>query len=262
MLRGIYTSASGMLADQKRLDVVANNLANASTTGFKRDTTISKAFGDFLIERVNDRSAAGTGQPPEQIGRLGIGTYIVNSAARLTTGSLRPTGSPLDVAIGGDGFFTVQTPQGIRYTRQGNFLQDAEGTLVTPEGNAVLVDGAPAQAEPGTMTISEAGEVRSGDQVLGRLSIATSRDLGAIRKEGNGLWVQAGAGEASSLISPAEADGAYTLRVGFLEASNVEAVAEMVEMIATMRSFEANQKALQAQDETLQQAASQIGRIG
>jgi flagellar basal-body rod protein FlgG len=251
-----------MLADQKRLDVVANNLANASTTGFKRDTTMTKSFSDFLIQRVNDQSASGQGLPPSPVGRLGIGTYIMGTAARMTTGSLQPTGNPLDVAIAGDGFFTVQTPQGVRYTRQGNFMQNSDGTLVTPDGYAVLVDGAPVTAPPGTLGISETGEVSSNGQVLGHLSIATSRNLGAMRKEGNGLWVQSGAGEPSSLITPAEADGQYSLRVGFLESSNVEAVTEMVEMIDTMRSFEANQKALQAQDDTLQQAVTQVGRIG
>ena len=262
MLRGIYTSASGMVADQRRLDVVANNLANVTTTGYKRETTVSQSFDEFLIQRVHDRDALGRGLPPTQIGRLGIGTYVVNTTARLTTGSLQQTGNPLDVALAGDGFFTVNTPQGLRYTRQGSFLQDADGTLITPQGHPVLVNGSPLTAAPGSLAINEQGQVLANGQVRGQLEVVTSRQLGAIRKEGDGLWVQAGANEANTLVTPAEATGQYTLKVGFLEASNVEAVSEMVQMMETMRSFEANQRALQAQDETLGRAVNDIGRIG
>ncbi|HWI65837.1 MAG TPA: flagellar hook-basal body protein [Symbiobacteriaceae bacterium] len=261
MLRGIYTSASGMLADQRRLDVVANNLANAGTTGFKRETTVSKSFTDFIVERINDGNLASR-TLPSQIGRLGIGTYVVNTATRLTTGSLQPTGNSLDVAITGDGFFAVNTPQGIRYTRQGSFRQSGDGTLVTPEGHQVLVDGNPVQAEDGTLSITADGDVMAAGQSLGRLSVVTSQELGALRKEGNGLWVQAGnAGDFPVLLTPAETAGKYQLKVGYLESSNVESVTEMVEMMTTMRSFEANQKALQAQDETLQKAVTEVGRV-
>ncbi|HYF93344.1 MAG TPA: flagellar hook-basal body protein [Symbiobacteriaceae bacterium] len=260
MLRGIYTSASGMLADQRRLDVVANNLANAATTGFKRETTVSKAFTEFLIERVNDGTPAGG--LPTAVGRLGIGTYIVNTATRLTTGSLQPTGNPLDVALTGDGFFVVKTPQGVRYTRQGSFRENGDGTLVTPEGYEVLVDGHSVRAEEGNLSFTTDGDVMAGAQNLGRLTVLTSLDLGALRKEGNGFWVRAGdAGDFPVLLTPAETSGRYELKVGHLEASNVESVTEMVEMMTTMRSFEANQRALQAQDETLQKAVTEIGRV-
>lgn len=261
MIRGLYTSASGMLADQKRLDVVANNLANASTTGFKRETVVSRAFPEFLLERIHDANP-GEAAKIVPVGPLGIGTYVANTATRLTSGSLRHTGNPLDVAIAGDGFFAVQTPQGVRYTRQGSFLQNDRGTLVTPEGNSVLVNGAPLTAAAGTLSITDQGEVVAGGRVLGQLTVVTSRDLGAMRKEGSGLWAQAGTGDGATLVSPLEGTGAYTLRTGYLEASNVEAVTEMVEMMTTMRSFEANQKALQAQDETLQKAVTEIARIG
>lgn len=258
MIRGIYTSASGMLADQKRLDVIANNLANVSTTGYKRDTTVSQSFPDLLISRIHDSQQ----QAAPTVGRLNIGTFVANTATRLTTGSLRQTGNPLDVAIAGDGFFAVNTPQGVRYTRQGNFVQNEQGVLVTQEGFEVLVNGAPVTAAAGALTIDNQGEVTADGNVLGRLDVVSSRDLGAMRKEGNNLWAQAGAGETSALVSPAEGNGQYMLKVGFLESSNVEAVTEMVDMMVVMRSFEANQKALQAQDETLQKAATEVGRIG
>lgn len=260
MLRGIYTSASGMLVEQKRMDVTANNLANVNTTGFKKETAISGSFQELLVRRVNDKDAAGNPQTAS-VGTLGLGTFLVQNAARLSAASLKETGNPLDVAITGDGFFTVQTPQGIRYTRQGNFTQDANGTLVTAEGHAVLAGGRPITVRDGSLTISNTGEVRNGDRLLGRLDIATSQALGSLRKEGHGLWTRAGADDAPLLITPAEANGQYQLRVGFLEASNVESVTEMVEMITIMRSYEANQRTLQVQDETLQKAANDIGRV-
>jgi flagellar basal-body rod protein FlgF len=255
VIRGIYTSASGMLAEQKRLDVIANNLANVSTTGYKRETTVSQSFPDLLISRIHDPAG------PQPVGRLNIGTFVANTATRLTTGSLRPTGNPLDVAIAGDGFFAVNTLQGVRYTRQGSFVQNAQGTLVTQEGYEVLVGGNPVTAEAGALTIGSGGEVTANGNLLGQLTVVTSLQLGAMRKEGGNLWVQAGVGGNSALVSPAEANGRFELKVGFLEASNVEAVTEMVEMMTVMRSFEANQKALQAQDETLQKAATEVGRI-
>lgn len=261
MLRGIYTSASGMLVGQKRLDVVANNLANVSTTGYKRDTTVSQSFPELLLRRINDRSPdmdAG----PQPVGPLGLGTFVSNTATRLMTGSMQHTGNPLDVAISGDGFFVVNTPQGPRYTRQGNFTQNGEGTLVTPDGYEVWVDGQAVSAAQGEMSINSKGELLTGNQVLGRLSIVTSRDLGALRKEGNGLWTTAGPEDASTLVTPAESTGTYELRAGHLEASNVEPVTEMVEMMVIMRSFEANQRAVQIQDETLGKAVNEVGRIG
>lgn len=261
MLRGIYTSASGMLADQRRLDVIANNLANVATDGFKRDTTISQTFQELYLQRVNDRVQPDAPAVAQPVGRMGLGTLVAHTATRLTSGSLQPTGNPLDVAISGDGFFAVQTPQGTRYTRQGSFRQDGEGLLVNGDGHPVLVGGRPVQSRT-PLSIMGDGEVREGDRSLGQLTVATSLDLGAILKEGSGLWTRAAANETPTLITPAESTGRYRLHVGHLEASNVEAVTEMVEMLTVMRSHEANQRALQAQDESLQKVANEIGRIG
>jgi len=261
MLRGIYTAASGMLADQRRLDVIANNLANASTLGYKRDTSITKAFNDFFVVRENDEDPGKTQANP-LVGLLSFGSLISHTASRLTTGALRATGNALDVAIAGDGLFTVSTPQGLRYTRQGSFAQDGTGRLVTEQGLPVMVDGHEVTGPPGSLSIAQNGEVKSGDRVLGKLSITSTAQLGSIRKEGSGLWVTVAAGEPTALVTPAEANGIYDLKVGYLESSNVKPVTEMVEMMTTVRSYEANQRAIQAMDETLQKAVTEIGRIG
>jgi flagellar basal-body rod protein FlgF len=258
MLRGIYASASGMLADQRRLEVTANNLANAATTGYKRDTSITQSFGELFLQRINDANPA-QGNDAAPVGPVPLGAYVAHTATRLSTGSLQATGNPLDVAILGDGFFTVNTPEGVRYTRSGNFVQDDEGNLVTPEGYNVLVDNQPlTSAEP--LKLNDKGEVQAGDQVLGKLTIATSAELGALRKEGNGLWSMVDR-EQSMLLTPEISTGRYQVKAGYLEGSNVQPVNEMMEMMAVMRSYEANQRAIHAQDETLSKAVTEVARI-
>lgn len=264
MLRGIYSAASGMLANQTKMDVIAQNLANVNTPGYKRETTISQSFQSLLLQRVNDLPEPGQSESaPALLGPMGLGTFIANTATRLTAGPLQATGNPLDVAIRGDGFFVVQTENGLRYTRQGNFQQSADGRLVTADGWAVeLAGGAIAQAAPGeSLTIGRDGEVRAGERLLGQLQILASTELGALNKEGAGLWRAADGAESAMIVAPGEAGAGYQLEVGFLEQSNVNPVTEMVEMIATMRAYEASQRTIQAQDETLRRAVNDVGRI-
>jgi len=260
MIRGIYTAASGMLADQRRLDVIANNLANSSTSGYKRDTSVTTAFDSFRVIRVQDREPESARQ--NAVGNLTFGSLISHTATRLRTGSLLSTGNPLDVAISGDGFFTISTQNGLRYTRDGSFKQRADGVLTTQSGDPVLVDGREVTGGPGDLTINNDGTVLAGNQVLGRLSVVTSTELGSIRKEGSNMWVQVTAGEPSALVQSSESFARFDLAVGYIETSNVEPVTEMVEMITTMRSYEANQRAIQMQDEALGKAVSEVGRVG
>lgn len=259
MLRGMYTGASGMMVDQRRLDVIANNLANASTIGYKRDTSIRQSFNDFVVVRLNDQDP--TTSSNNEVGRLAFGTITAFTATKLTTGNLISTGNPLDVAIDGDGFFAVNTPQGARYTRDGSFRQNADGYLVTKEGYEVLVNGRPVRAEQGELSIRGNGEVYSGDLRLGQLSVVSSAELGSIRKEGAGLWMPIGQGEPTALVTSWESNGIFAVRAGYLESSNVEPVTEMVEMMTTVRSYEMNQKAVQAQDEALQKLVTEVGRV-
>lgn len=260
MIRGIYTSASGMLADQRRLDVIANNLANSSTSGYKRDTSVTTAFDAFMVIRTQDKEPVSAAQ--KTVGHLSFGSLISHTATRLRTGSLLATGNPLDVAISGDGFFTVSSPNGLRYTRDGSFKQREDGVLTTQSGDPVLVDGREASGGLDTLTVNNDGTVLAGNRVLGKLSVATSVDLGSIRKEGAGLWVPVSDGEPTALVKSTESTGRFDLAVGYIETSNVEPVTEMVEMITTMRSYETNQRAIQMQDEALGKAVSEIARVG
>lgn len=263
MIRGIYTSATGMQTEARRLDVVANNLANANTTGYKRDTLIQSGFQEMIVQRLDDRNdQSGQHALPTPVGRVGFGVRQDTAVTRLSDGALRHTGSPLDVALVGDGFFAVRTPLGVRYTRDGSFRQDARGRLVTQAGYEVLVNGRPV-GEPGSqINITEDGIVRINGNAAGTLQITSNRAAGNLRKAGANLW--ATDGEGGQLSVPAQTKGApgdpYQLRVGFLEAANVDPVHEMVEMIAAMRSYEANQKAVQAQDQTLEKAVNEVGK--
>lgn len=259
MLRGIYTAASGMLVDQRRLDVIANNLANASTIGYKRDTSIRQSFNEFVVVRLNDQDP--TASSNTEVGRLAFGTINAFTATKLTTGNLIATGNPLDVAIDGDGFFIINTPRGTRYTRDGSFRQNADGFLVTKEGHEVLVNGRPARARQGELSIRGNGEVYAGEMKLGELSVVSSAELGSIRKEGSGFWMPVAEGEPTALVTSWESNGVFALRAGYLESSNVEPVTEMVEMMTTVRSYEMNQKAVHAQDEALQKLVTEVGRV-
>ncbi|HEY8417928.1 MAG TPA: flagellar hook-basal body protein [Limnochordales bacterium] len=272
MLRGLYTSASGMLAEQVRVDVLAHNLANVQTAGFKRQTVIQSAFPEMLLHRVNDpmvigppgprRSDAGAVRPQRgfafdprpAVGRLGTGTYIDGTYSDMTAGALRHTGNPLDMALEGDGFFTVETPAGLRFTRDGRFTLDGEGWLVTPEGHRVLGEAGPIRVRGGTVHVTEQGEIWVDGALAGVLAIRTFADPQGLVREGSSLWA---ATEWSGEPQPAAA----RVHAGYLEDSNVNVVMAMVELITAYRSYEANQRVIQAFDQTLGKAVNELGRV-
>jgi flagellar basal-body rod protein FlgF len=232
-----------MLAESVRQEVVANNLANALTTGFKRTDSATEPFGSFLL-----RNMAMPGQP--EIGTTNFGSQVSRLDVVATQGPLKNTGNPLDLALVGDGWFAVQTTGGVRYTRDGSFSIDQSGTLVTKEGNAVLGEAGPIRVTPGTpVGIGQDGSVTQDGRIVGRLRIT-------------GLTPESLATEGGNLVN-GTVGGQPTARVrqGFLEGSTVNVVSEMVELIRVMRSFEANQKAVQAQDETLGQAITKVGVV-
>ena len=228
MERGLYIAASGMLAEQVRQDQIANDLANAATPGYKADRTSQAGFGELLLAN----SATGATVGPQ-------GTAVQVSAVE-TDFSPKPakdTGEPLDFAIVGEGFFAVQTARGTRYTRNGQFSADAQGRLVTAQGDPVLGRGGR------TLTVGADGRVDPR-----RLEVVALR---APRKDGDSLVTGTPAGNAAG-----------TVRAGALEASGADAARSMVDMIASMRAFEAGQKVIQTIDETLGKAATQVGAVG
>ncbi len=239
MERGLYIAASGMLAEQVRQDQIANDLANASTPGYKPDRAAQASFGEMLLQ---DR------QTGAAIGPLSMGAAISEIRTDLSQGALRQTGEPLDVALSGDGFFAVSTPQGVRYTRDGQFSLDAQGRLTTATGYLVLgTNGKPVSAGSSSdVSIAADGTVRAGTRTVGTLAVASL--TGAV-KQGDTLF----SGKAGA--RPAQT----TLQQGFLEDSGVEPARAMVDMIVSLRAFEASQRVLHTIDDSLGRAVTSVG---
>ncbi len=227
MERGLYIAASGMLAEQVRQDQIANDLANAATPGYKADRTSQAGFGELLLAN----SATGA-----TVGAQGTAVQVSAVETDFTPKPAKDTGEPLDFAIVGEGFFAVQTSRGTRYTRNGQFTADAQGRLVTAQGDPVLGRG----GRP--VTVGSDGRVDPR-----RLEVVNLRTP---RKDGDSLVTGTPAGAAAGQV-----------RAGALEASGADAARSMVDMIASMRAFEAGQKVIQTIDETLGKAATQVGAV-
>jgi flagellar basal-body rod protein FlgG len=230
MDRGLYIAASGMLAEQVRQDQIANDLANASTAGYKADRTTQQSFGSLLL---TNSATGGT------IGTATTAVQVTGTVTDFTPQALKDTGEPLDFAINGEGFFAVQTAQGTRYTRNGEFAADAQGRLTTPSGNLVL------GRNNGPITVGADGKV---DPRL--LNVVLLQNP---RKAGDNL-VTGTPGNAAGLL-------AGQVRAGALEGSGADPTQAMVDMIASMRAYESGQKVIQTIDETLGKAASSVGSV-
>jgi flagellar basal-body rod protein FlgF len=240
--RGLFAAASGMLADQIRQDVIANNLANATTAGFKGDVAVGEAFPEILVNQL---------QTGAQVGTLGLGSHISQISTNDKQGALRQTGNTYDLAVAGSGWFSVQSANGAAYTRNGTFTIDAKGQLVTSDALPVLDDGGrPITIGEGKASIAPDGSVSVDGRQIAKLAL-TSLDPARLHKLGDNLYT----GTAQKGVDPGRVEQ------GFLEGSNVNSVKEMVDLISTMRSFEASQKAVQAQDDTIGKAVNDVGRI-
>jgi flagellar basal-body rod protein FlgF len=238
MIQGLYTAASGMVAHQVRLDMLANNLANVDTTGFKADLLAL----DVSVTPQDSMSDSSLPMSSVLADRPGVDPR---------PGPLKATGNPLDLAIVGPGLFVVETPQGERYTRAGDFAQDAEGYLTTHGGLRVLGSGGPI-AVPGTgLQIDETGRLATGET----LRVVAGPERARLVKVGDNLFAS-----EEGAARPEDLAGAKIVQ-GQVEGSNVNVVMTMVEMLATMRSYEAYQKTIQALDQTVGQAANDLGRV-
>ncbi len=251
MIRGLYTSATGMLGDSIRVDVISNNLGNAHTIGYKRDQVVYAPFRDHLIQRLNDGSQ--TTGPGASIGILGTGSYVDRIASRHTQGNLTASGNNRDASIEGQGFFVVNTPAGPRYTR----TLSLRGTdFRTTNGHQPAFTGAtPNPAATEDYVIDSRGRIMLNNQEIGQLRVVRFADPSWLEKQGESLWQETGASGA-----PQDAAGVL-IRPGYLEASNVQVVLEMAELVNVMRAYEANQKAVQAQDSTLDRLINDAGRV-
>ncbi|MGB3545257.1 flagellar basal-body rod protein FlgG [Rubrivirga sp.] len=253
MLRALRTAALGMSAQQMSVDNTANNLANANTTGFKRNRV---AFQDLLYQRVRAAGGEDGAAPPARL-QMGHGAIAVATVGTFTQGGLTETGNALDMAVNGSGFFAVQMPDGSRaYTRDGAFTLTAEGLIVTQSGFTldpgieVPPDSLELQIQPdGTVRALLPGEPEPTE--LGQLELARFQNPAGLRNMGGNLFAET-EGSGTPVVAPPGQDGIGTVQQGLLEASNVDVVQEMVDLIASQRAYELNSKMVQAGEEMLQ----------
>jgi flagellar basal-body rod protein FlgF len=239
MERGLYIAASGMLAEQVRQDQIANDLANASTTGYKADRSAQHSFGEMLLQN----SATGN-----VIGPLSLGSHIAVTRTDLSQGPLRQTGEPLDVALSGPGFLAVQTPNGVRYSRDGELAINAGGQLVNSAGLPVLgTDGRPITVSgPDKLQIASDGTVSDNGRTAGTLAVVS---LTNPQKQGDTLFTG----------TPGAKPAGTEVLQGSLEGSGVDPVRTMVDMISSLRAFESSQRVIHAIDDTLSKAVTSVG---
>ncbi|MBC9784504.1 flagellar basal-body rod protein FlgF [Heliobacterium chlorum] len=267
MIRGLYTSASGMLVQQTNQDVIANNLANVNTPSYKKDMAVFRAFPEMLIRRMADFSPPEPGQTEKNpvIGRLGTGATPDGIMTDFSYSGVRVTDNPTDLALNGKGYFVVNTPDGERYTRNGQFSVRADGTVVSPDGYQLLGQKGPIVVPANAKIHVDAnGRIFNGDQELDQLRIMGFDEPVAgqepiLEKQGDSLFRLSGQQQGNGTLREMTA-GETEVKSGSLELANVNVVQEMVQMISAARAYEANQKAIQAQDGTLDKACGELGR--
>ncbi|MES0491570.1 MAG: flagellar hook-basal body protein [Leptospirales bacterium] len=279
MIRGLYTGASGMEAMQHKMNVVSNNLANVDKTAYKKDTVVFKTFPEMLIHRTNDDGVGwtpmGSFDQSPVVGKLGTGVEVNEVFTRFTQGALKRTTQQSDIALNGDGFMVVQTNRGAKLTRSGAFILNKDGFLVTPDGFPVLGENGPIKVARNNYRITETGEVWINDVIgndpsnihgldknkwenpvlLDTLQIRNVENPRHLNKEGNSFY---GTTPESGEPYRPDSDKMPQIYQGFLEASNVNLVREMVNMIEVQRSFEMNQKAISTHDSMLGTLISQV----
>ncbi len=257
----LHVARTGLDAQNMRMQVIANNLANVNTTGFKRDRA---DFATLAYQLITQPGAASSAENKYAVGlNLGTGVAIQGTARIDTQGTLNTTGNTLDMAIQGDGYFQVQMPDGrIGYTRAGNFSLSAEGTIVSSDGMPVqpqlqMPANTTAIAIGPDGTVSATVEGQAAATEVGKIELARFVNGAALQSIGNNLLVETAASGAPQVGSPGS-EGRGTVKSGALEASNVSVVEELVDMIETQRAYEVNSKMIQATDEMLRNANQQL----
>ena len=299
MWRGLYTAATGMITETQRTDVIANNLANAATTGYKRDFTVHREFENMLIKRVYDKADGGSvgmvaegfnilgdlgtssddvtrikgfsvdSNNNDGIGQLGLGDYVTEVAVDYQQGPLQTTGNTYDLAISGQGFFAIQTPDGIRYTRNGAFFRNQDGVIQDIRGyNLLDINGQPITIPQnignerilvaGDGTIYATNPRNRPQQRLTQIQLVQFDNPRAVQKQGDNLFY-AVTDNNGNVAQPQQATGQVIQ--GMLEKSNVQIVNAMVELIHNQRMYEANAKAVTTQDTMLESSVNQVGRL-
>lgn len=260
MIRGLYSAASGMDVQQAKVESVSNNLANATTPGYKKEKVQVGSFPEFLL--IQQGGARRRGGPPlptssRQVGAMGTGAMVSGLSIDHTPGNVQETSRSADIMLEGPGFLAINVPAAgdpgrVGYTRAGNFKVDSEGYL-TVNGYRVLGQSGLIRVGSTPFTAGPDGTIEVNGTTVDRLRLTEFADPGSLRKEGEGIFLDLrGEGRPAS---------STTVRQGFLEGSNVSVVDEMVDLVAVMRTYEANQRLVQAHDEILSKAVNQVGSV-
>jgi len=272
MLRGFYTATAGMISQQRRIELLSNNLSNANKPGYKADQSSLRAFPEMLLSKL-DATSVPTTKPlkfaqNQLIGPINTGVYVQDIAPKFSQGDMRPTGNDTDFAIlnqtlpeNASVFFTVENTDGTpRYTRNGNFTLDAQGYLTTNNGLYVLDENNNRiQINAGSFTLQPDGTILVDNTPQARIGIALANNANELIRDGNGLFR---ASEGQQLTNANNNPNiSFQIMQGHIERSNVDSAQTMADMTSAYRAFEANQKIIQAYDMSMQKAANEIGRI-
>ena len=245
MIRCFYIAGTGMITQRNKMDVIINNVTNMDTTGYKQDNLMTRSFSDLLLTRMNDPAII---NQTREVGPLNTGIHVDEIYIDFTVGAPESTGIPSNLAITSEeGFFVVQTAEGIQYTRNGAFEVDVNGNLVTQDGGYVMGTGGPINV--GTTenySITTDGRVYVGDQQVNQLQIVDWEDRTVLRKTGDNNYLPFNGEAPTQVANPSVAQG-------YLESSNVEMARVMADLLMTNRVYEASQRMLSMSDESLGQ---------
>lgn len=264
MVKGLYTAYTGMIHEQRRMDILSNNLANADTNGYKKEGATSQTFADELAIRIKDSSVYGI---PQRLGDVSLGVHIGETYTDYTSGNFRITDNQADFALRGDGFFAIAYTDkagnsSVKYTRDGAFVVNRQGYLVTKDGDYVLSMndarngnvGGRIQVDPNVkIVVDEFGNIFQNNQQVANIGFVDFEDYNYLAKFGENMYDLVEGGTVT------ESDA--QIEQGIIESSNVNVVSEMVEMISVSRAYQAGQKMINAIDETLGKAVNEVGKV-
>lgn len=258
MLKGLYTAYTGMINEQHRMDVMTNNLANATTNGFKKEGATSQSFDRVLAYKIKDTSEAAN--LPKRLGGISLGVKTGENYVDYSGGPFKETGNTLDLALSGNGFFTISFTNkagetSVKYTRDGNFTMTGQGYLVTQDGDFVLNEnGRPVRLDPNLdIYIERSGDIYQDGAYVDTVGITDFEDYNYLERYGENYFQPV---DGARIV-----DAETSVYSGYLEMANMSVVTEMVNMITIQRQYEANQKVITTYDSTLDAAVNQNGRL-
>lgn len=257
MVRGLYTGYTGMANEQKRLDIISNNIANSATVGYKKEGVTNQSFDDVLTLKIRDASVA---YQDRVIGDMSLGVKVGEVYTDYGQGSLRETGNTYDLAVEGKGFFAVNVidkdgNETTKYTRDGSFKRTADGYIVDTNGNHLKSENGNLQipVDATDVKIATDGSVYADNVFIDRIKTTDFEDYSYLKKFGDNMY--------EAVEGAVEMDGNGLIHQGFTEQSNINVVSEMVQMISITRAYEANQKVIQTVDTMLDHAVNSVGKV-